>query len=64
MKIEQFPYCSPKAMEARRRDGVPPWGAHPCECDSLGEPDPTDRSPFAESLREAWRLRRELEGAD
>lgn len=63
MKLPQFAFCSPEALELRRQDGTPTWGVHPCETDSLGQPDPGDRSPFAENLRAAWALRREIEGA-
>lgn len=59
--IQQHEYCSPEARELRRQDGTPPWGVHPCEVENLGQPDPADRSPFAEHLRAAWALRREIE---
>jgi hypothetical protein len=61
--LSQHRYMSPEAMELRRQDGVPPWSVHPCEVESLGQPDPADQSPFAEALRAAWALRREIEGA-
>lgn len=60
MKIEQHPYLSPAAVELRHRDGVPPWGVHPCEVDSLAT-FKADTSPFGESLRQARELRDELE---
>jgi hypothetical protein len=59
MKVEQFPYLSPEAMELRRRDGIPPWGVHPCEVDSLEEPK--QHGPFRDAWREAMRMRREIE---
>lgn len=60
MKIEQHKYLSPAAVELRQRDGVPPWGVHPCEVDSLkGAPD--DSTAFAAGLRQARELRRAIE---
>jgi hypothetical protein len=61
MKVEQHPYCSPEAMRLRHRDGIPPWGCHPCEVDSLPEPEPGDATPFACAWRAAAALRAEIE---
>lgn len=60
MKIEQHPYLSPQASELRHRDGIPPWGVHPCEVDSL--PAKVEgRTVFAAELAAARELRRQLE---
>lgn len=61
MKVEQHDYLSPEAVELRRRDGIPPWGVHPCEVDSI-DPDTLASGPFRDAWREASRLRREIEG--
>lgn len=60
MKVEQHRYLSPEAVELRRRDGVPPWGVHPCEVDSL-RPEPG--APLHRAWREARRLRAEIEAS-
>lgn len=59
MKVEQFAYMSPEAVALRRRDGIPPWGLHPCEVDSV-QPEPG--SPFHSAWMEAKRFRAEIEG--
>lgn len=59
MIVEQHPYLSPQAVELRQRDGIPPWGVHPCEVDSLQRP--SQAGPFRDAWRQAWRLRREIE---
>lgn len=61
MIVEQHDYLSPQAIELRRRDGVPPWGCHPCEVDSLAGTIGDHGSAFAMAWREAARLRREIE---
>lgn len=63
MKVQQFGYLSPGAKALRSRDGIPPWGIHVCEVDSLGAPGDGDHSPFAQLLREAFALRAELEAS-
>lgn len=60
MKVPQFDYCSPQAMELRLRDGIKPWELHPCEVDSFigwrpGEWPELDR---------ARELRKQIEAAD
>lgn len=63
MKVEQHAYLSPKAMALRRRDGIPPWGVHPCEVDALAlTVADDDAGAFATAWREAARLRAEIEG--
>lgn len=65
MKVAQFPYLSPEAMALRRRDGVPPWGVHVCEVDSLGERSPWPATTAGGAAWEAARvLRDEIEAAD
>ena len=60
MKIKQFPYLSPESNALRARDGIPPWGAHPCEVDALRQ-HKADISVFGDSLRAAAEMRRQLE---
>jgi hypothetical protein len=64
MKVAQFPYLSTEAIALRRRDGIPPWGVHPCEVDALGDPDQCDPGPFRDALEAAIALRAEIEAAD
>ncbi len=59
MQVEQHPYLSAEACKLRQRDGVPPWGVHPSEVDSLG--DHELNTPFGQALAEARRLRDEIE---
>ena len=61
MRVQQHPYCSPAAMELRRRDGTPPSGVHPCEVDSLAPVPPGD--PLRAAWAEAARQRKELDAA-
>ena len=63
MKVEQFPYLSAEAMELRRRDGVPPWGVHVCEVDSLATNGTRtdDGTAFHAAWLEAKHLRDEIE---
>lgn len=61
MIVEQFAYLSPAAMELRRRDGIPPWGVHPCEVGHFtGWPD-DGAGVFAVALRAARELRASIE---
>lgn len=60
MKIKQHLYLSPEAVQLRQRDGIPPWGVHPCELDSLDSP--ASSGAFYASWREATELRAALEG--
>lgn len=60
MKVEQFPYMSKEASELRRRDGIPPWGCHVCELDSLGDVANNGAAFYGEWLA-AKALRAELE---
>jgi hypothetical protein len=60
MKIEQHDYLSAEAKRLRQRDGVPPWGVHPCEVESLRK-FAGDPGVFGNAWREADRLRREIE---
>jgi hypothetical protein len=59
MKVEQFTYLSAEAKALRERDGTPPWGVHPCEVDSIGEPE--QAGAFADAWRAAKALHEELE---
>jgi hypothetical protein len=49
-------------MALRRRDGVPPWGVHPCEVDALDQVA-GDGTAFSEALRQARALRAVIEDA-
>ncbi|GAB3733961.1 hypothetical protein GCM10028862_16730 [Luteimonas pelagia] len=60
MKVPQHPYLSPEAMRLRKRDGIPPWGVHPCEVDSLAELA-GEQSAGGMAWREAERVRQEIE---
>lgn len=60
MKIKQHPYLSAEAKALRARDGIPPWGVHPCEVDALRQ-HKADNSVFGDSLRAAAEMRRQLE---
>lgn len=60
MKVAQYPYLSPEASRLRERDGVPPWGVHPCEVDSVS---PAPGTALHAAWLEACRMRTELEGA-
>jgi len=57
MKVEQFPYLAPEAMQLRRRDGVMPWQVHPCEVDTFWDWPPGEWA----ALDEARALRDEIE---
>lgn len=59
-KVKQHPYLSTEAIALRRRDGIPPWGVHVCEVDSLAHL-PDDGSIFARALADARALRDEIE---
>lgn len=61
MKIQQLEYCSPRAMQLRRRDGTPPWGAHVCEVDDLAHVDEKLQPVFAVEVERARQLRKALE---
>lgn len=64
MKVKQHPYLSPEARALRQRDGTPPWGVHPCEVDAFSSHDDSvQTTAFAQSLREARQLRKEIEAA-
>lgn len=39
VRVKQYPYLSPEALGLRKRDGIPPWGFHPCEVDDC-RPEP------------------------
>jgi hypothetical protein len=58
MKVEQFGYLSPEAVSLRQRDGIPPWGVHPCEVDSIA---PEPGTAFHASWMQAKRFRAEIE---
>ena len=60
MKIEQHRYLSLEASVLRRRDGVPPWGCHPCEVDSLAKLK-DNTTVFGAHLLAAAEMRRRLE---
>ena len=63
MIVEQFAYLSPEAMRLRQRDGVPPWGVHVCELDSVGCAPGAEREAtgWAQSVAAAHALRATIE---
>ena len=60
MKVTQHRYLSPEACALRRRDGVPPWGVHPCEVNSLAKLK-DNTTVFGAHLLAAAEMRRRLE---
>jgi hypothetical protein len=60
MKIAQYRYLSPEARALRKRDGVPPWGVHPCEVAALAGMEPNQTAFYAQWLA-AVEMRRQLE---
>lgn len=60
MKVQQHTYLSPAAAALRQRDGIPPWGVHPCEVDSLKTTPPG--TVFYAELQQARELRHQIEG--
>lgn len=59
MKVPQYKYLSAEAVALRQRDGIPPWGVHPCEVESVASV--AGDGLFWQHWREAKLLRDELE---
>lgn len=59
MMVKQHAYLSPAAKALRQRDGIPPWGVHPCEVDTLNNTAPG--TVFHAELQQARELRHQIE---
>lgn len=61
MKVKQYPYLSPQAVELRRRDGIPPWSIHVCEVECFEPIEEVEPATFRAEVLRVKALRDALE---